>query len=141
MKTFYFSAINLGCSKNLVDLEFMIGNIFNLGKEVDIRFFTNPNDEIVEYVIINTCGFLSSSRKEAEETIQEFDDEGKKIIVMGCYTEVKDDEFLSKLKNLHAVIPHSESKNLDLIFQSKGFTSLKEKLESAKQEKLKTYLK
>lgn len=119
----------------------MIGNIFNLGKDVDIRFFTNPSDEIVEYVIINTCGFLSSSRKEAEETIQEFDDEGKKIIVMGCYTEVKDDEFLSKLKNLHAVIPHSESKNLDLIFQSKGFSSLKEKLESAKQEKLKTYLK
>ncbi len=60
---------------------------------------------------------------------------------MGCYTEVKDDEFLSSLKNLHAVIPHAESKNLDLIFQSKGFASLKEKLESAKQEKLKTYLK
>lgn len=141
MKTFYFSAINLGCSKNLVDLEFMIGNIFNLTKDVKIQFFANPDDKEVEYIIINTCGFLSSSREEAESVIQEFDDAGKKIIVMGCYTEVKNDEFLSNLKNLHAVIPHADSKNLDLIFKSPALLTLKEKLEQAKQTKLKDYLK
>ncbi|MGE4443663.1 MAG: MiaB/RimO family radical SAM methylthiotransferase [Candidatus Altimarinota bacterium] len=141
MKTFYFSSINLGCSKNLVDLEFMIGNIFNLSHEVDIEFFTDPDEEEVEYLIINTCGFLSSSRQEAENLIKEYDDKGKKIIVMGCYTEVKDDDFLSKLKNLYAVIPHNESKNLDLIFKSPSLQTLKSKLAGVKQDKLKNFLK
>ncbi len=141
MKTFYFSSINLGCSKNLVDLEFMIGNIFNLSHEVDIEFFTDPDEEEVEYLIINTCWFLSSSRQEAENLIKEYDDKWKKIIVMWCYTEVKDDDFLSKLKNLYAVIPHNESKNLDLIFKSPSLQTLKSKLAWVKQDKLRNFLK
>lgn len=141
MKTFYFSTINLGCSKNLVDLEFMIWNIFNLSSEVDIEFFTNPDEKEVEYLIINTCWFLSSSRTEAENLIKEYDDKWKKIIVMWCYTEVKDDEFLSSLKNLYAVIPHNDSKNLDLIFKSPSLQTLKNKLAWVKQDKLKNFLK
>ncbi|MDD5769807.1 MAG: MiaB/RimO family radical SAM methylthiotransferase [Candidatus Gracilibacteria bacterium] len=119
----------------------MIGNIFNLSNEIDIEFFTDPDTKEVEYLIINTCGFLSSSRKEAENLIKEYDDLGKKIIVMGCYSEVKDDEFLSNLKHLYAVIPHNESKNLDLIFKNKSLQTLKSKLAGVKQEKLKKYLK
>lgn len=141
MKTFNFSAINLWCSKNLVDLEFMIWNIFNLSKEIKIEFSIDPFDENVEYVILNTCWFLSSSRKEAEDTIKELDQANKKIIVMWCYTEVKDDEFLSSLKNLYAVIPHNDSKNLDLIFKSPSLQTLKTKLNNVKQEKLANYLK
>jgi len=130
MKTFYFSTINLGCSKNLVDLEFIIWNIFNLSNEIDIKFFTNPDKKEVEYLIINTCWFLSSSRYEAENLIKEYDKKGKKIIVMWCYIEVKNNEFLSSLKNIYAVIPHNESKNLNLIFKSH---SLKNKLTEIKQ--------
>lgn len=141
MKTFNFSAINLWCSKNLVDLEFLIWNIFNLSKEVKIEFFMEPYDDEVEYVILNTCWFLSSSRKEAEDNIKELDEAGKKIIVMWCYTEVKDDEFLSSLKNLYAILPHNDSKNLDIIFKSPSLQTLKEKLQNAKQEKLTNYLK
>ena len=141
MKTFYFSAINLWCSKNLVDLEFMIWNIFNLSSEVEIKFFPVPEEKQVEYIIINTCWFLSSSRQEAEETIKEFDDMWKKIIVMWCYAEVKDDVFLSNLKNLHAVIPHFDSKNLDLIFKSKSLLTLKEKLENSKNDTIRNFLK
>ncbi len=161
MKTFYFSTINLGCSKNLVDLEFMVWNIFNLSSEVDIEFFTDPDEKEVEYLIINTCWFLSSSRKEAENLIKEYDDKWKKIIVMWCYTEVKDDEFLSSLKNLYAVIPHNESKNLDWmknppahtslppfvkgenqsVAEVGGFRKLNQNIISLKTEKLKNYLK
>lgn len=141
MKTFYFSTINLGCSKNLVDLEFMVWNIFNLSSKVDIKFFTNPDMKEVEYLIINTCWFLSSSRKEAENLIKEYDNLGKKIIVMWCYTEVKDDDFLMSLKNLYAVIPHNDSKNLDLIFKSPSLQTLKTKLSWVKQDKLKKFLK
>lgn len=119
----------------------MIWNIFNLSSEVDIEFFTNPDEKEVEYLIINTCWFLSSSRSEAENLIKEYDDLWKKIIVMWCYTEVKDDEFLSSLKNLYAVIPHNDSKNLDLIFKSPSLQTLKNKLTWIKQDKLKNFLK
>ncbi len=119
----------------------MIGNIFNLSNEVDIEFFTNPDEEEVEYLIINTCWFLSSSRQEAENLIKEYDDKWKKIIVMWCYTEVKDDEFLSNLKNLYAVIPHNESKNLDIIFKSPSLQTLKSKLAGVKQDTLRNFLK
>lgn len=60
---------------------------------------------------------------------------------MGCYTEVKDDEFLSSLKNLYAVIPHNDSKNLDLIFKSPSLQTLKSKLAGVKQDTLKNFLK
>ena len=108
---------------------------------MDIEFFTNPDEPEVEYLIINTCWFLSSSREEAENLIKEYDDKWKKVIVMGCYTEVKDDEFLSSLKNLYAVIPHNDSKNLDLIFKSPSLQTLKSKLAGVKQDKLKNFLK
>lgn len=143
MKSFYFSSINLWCSKNLVDLEFLIWTIFQKkSKEIDIKFFDTPENKEVEYIIINTCWFLSSSRKEAENLIKEYDDMWKKIIVMWCYTEVKDDEFLSKLKNLFAIIPHNDSKNLNLIFKSKIQKLKKDfKKNSEKKDNLKEYLK
>lgn len=141
MKKFYFSAINLGCSKNLVDLEFMIWNIFNLASQMDIKFYPVPEDENVEYVIINTCWFLSSSRAEAEEVVKEFDDLWKKVILMWCYAEVKDDNFLSSLKNLHAVIPHFDSKNLDLIFKTQSIQTLKDKLQNSKNDTVRNFLK
>lgn len=141
MKTFYFSVINLWCSKNLVDIEFMIWNIFNLSKEINIKFFTDPNEKEVEYLIINTCWFLSSSRKEAEDVIKQYDENWKKIIIMWCYIEVKNDEFLINLKNLYAIIPHNDSKNLNLIFKSNFIQTLKNKLTQIKQDKLRDFLK
>ncbi|MDD3646237.1 MAG: MiaB/RimO family radical SAM methylthiotransferase [Candidatus Gracilibacteria bacterium] len=116
MKQINFSVINLGCSKNTVDTEFVLGEILKLNSEENqINFFPDPEDKEVEYVIINTCGFLSSSRDEAEETIWYYDHIGKKVILIGCYVPVKDDKFLSGLKNLEAVVPYSEVKNVSEI--------------------------
>ncbi|NUJ97863.1 MiaB/RimO family radical SAM methylthiotransferase [Candidatus Gracilibacteria bacterium] len=103
--SFYFSAINLGCNKNLVDLECVIGKILSLGASYDVQFFEDPDAGDVEYLIINTCGFLSSSREESEEFIQYYDSLGKKLILMGCYLPVKNDSFLNSLQNLYAVVP------------------------------------
>lgn len=103
---FRFSSINLGCSKNLVDLEFVLGGI--LGSDQDTQYYDDPEDPEVEYVIVNTCGFLSSSREESEETLAYYDSLGKKLILTGCYIPVKDDAFLAGLKNLHAVVPFAE---------------------------------
>lgn len=130
MKTFYFSVINLWCSKNLVDIEFLVWKIFSSPKEnsIDIKFFDTPEEKEVEYIIINTCWFLSSSREEAENILQEFDKKWKKIILMWCYIEVKNDIFLSSLKNLFAIIPQEDSKNLKNIFENPSLQILKDKL-------------
>lgn len=102
---FAFSAINLGCSKNLVDLEFAIGEILKFSSQTPIEYYDNPEDPNVEYVIVNTCGFLSSARQESEETLSYYDSLDKKLILMGCYVSVKDDAFLANLKNLYSVVP------------------------------------
>lgn len=108
---FNFSAINLGCNKNLVDLEFAIWEILKTPSS-QVNFFEDPLNNEVEYVLINTCSFLSSSRAEAEETISYYDSLGKKVIIMGCYTSLKDDDYIKTLKNLHSIVDYEELKNI-----------------------------
>jgi len=142
MKQVNFSAINLGCNKNMVDTEFTIWEILKLNNnEVEINFYPDPEDEEVEYVIINTCWFLSSSRDEAEETIWYYDNMWKKVILIGCYVPVKDDDFLSSLKNLEAVIPYEEVKNTSsILLNNTSLTKLQSGLAKLKKDKLKAYL-
>lgn len=142
MKQVNFSAINLGCNKNMVDTEFTIWEILKLNSnEVEINFYPDPEDEEVEYVIINTCWFLSSSRDEAEETIWYYDNMWKKVILIGCYVPVKDDSFLSSLKNLEAVIPYEEVKNTSsILLNNTSLTKLQSGLAKLKKDKLKAYL-
>ncbi|MCI5837925.1 MAG: 30S ribosomal protein S12 methylthiotransferase RimO [Christensenellaceae bacterium] len=76
------AVISLGCDKNRVDTEKMLGVI------EDFASLTS-NAEEAEIIIINTCAFLASSRKEAIETIIEFNglrEAGKleKLVVTGC---------------------------------------------------------
>lgn len=151
-KTFNFSAINLGCNKNLVDLEFIVWDI--LTKQLSIsntldsqedflpQFYPDPEDEEVEYVLINTCWFLSSSREEAEDTIKYYDKMGKKIIVIGCYVPVSDSNFLANLKNLVAVIPHEETEQTSnlLAWKEDKLSKLQSGLQNLKRDKLKSYL-
>jgi len=121
-----FSAINLGCTKNLVDLEFFLGEILKenplapLSGGTKFNFFETPEDEQVEYVIINTCWFLSSSRDEAENTIKYYDNLDKKLIIIGCYTQVKNDDFLNTLKNLYQVLSYKDFEKLKNLSQKKA---------------------
>ena len=139
---FFFSAINLGCSKNLVDLEYAVGQILGgANSENDVRFFDDPEDKNAQHIIINTCGFLSSSRDEAESTIRYYDNLGKKIILMGCYIPVRDDSFLNSLKNLYKIIPQKESENINKeLFGHDEKALLKQKVQNFKESKLKDYL-
>ncbi len=102
---FAFSAINLGCSKNMVDLEFAIGEILKYSDQAPIEYIEDPESNETDYVLVNTCGFLSSARQESEETLSYYDSLGKKLILMGCYVSVKDDAFLAGLKNLVSIVP------------------------------------
>ena len=55
--------ISLGCSKNLVDTEVMLYNLHSHGFEI------TPNEEEAEIIVINTCGFIESAKKEAIDNI------------------------------------------------------------------------
>lgn len=86
MKTVDF--ISLGCSKNLVDSEILMGLFeaegFNVTHDSD-----NPQGE---FVVVNTCGFIADAKEESINTILEqvkrkADGEVEKIFVMGCLSE------------------------------------------------------
>ncbi|MDD2516189.1 MAG: radical SAM protein, partial [Candidatus Gracilibacteria bacterium] len=132
MKKFRFSAVNLGCNKNMVDLEFVIGEILKLSNTYKIEYYEEPEDSSVEYVIINTCGFLSTSRKEAEQTIKYYDGLGKKLIIIGCYLEVKDDDFLSKIKE-YQTINFKDFPEISSIIFNKEKKDLKDKIQKSKK--------
>ena len=73
--------ISLGCPKNRVDSENILGVIKRLGYSL-----TNNLDE-ANYVFINTCGFINDAKKESIETILENINQDKKVIVTGCLVE------------------------------------------------------
>ncbi len=90
------SLISLGCSKNLVDSEFLVGGL----KQEAYTFVDNPQESDV--VIVNTCGFLDKAREEGIDTILEA---GKlksagdieSLVVMGCFSERFGTELRSEL--------------------------------------------
>ena len=80
--------ITLGCSKNLVDSERLMGLFESHGYHVT-HDSDNPQGEIV---VINTCGFIEDAKQESIDTILEFAQEKtegkiKKVFVMGCLSE------------------------------------------------------
>ena len=77
--------ISLGCSKNLVDTEMMIG----LFKNNNFQIVNNPQK--ADIIVINTCGFIESAKQEAINTILEMAEykkgRCKYIIVTGCMVQ------------------------------------------------------
>jgi ribosomal protein S12 methylthiotransferase len=81
--------ISLGCPRNLVDSEVMLGILLKAGYEVA------PVLEEADYLVINTCGFLEASRQESRDTVQETLNQRKptaKLIVTGCMVQTHHDE-------------------------------------------------
>ncbi len=96
--------ISLGCSKNLVDSEHLIGMMVNRkGFEI-----TN-NIEEADVALINTCGFIGDAKEESIQTILEIGQykasgKLKKIIVAGCLAQRYAEELISEMPEIDAVI-------------------------------------
>ena len=80
------NVVTLGCPKNLVDSEYLLGQL----KHCDVQFVANTAD--ADTVIINTCGFIKDAKQESIDAIMEAvgkknRGELKKIVVMGCLSE------------------------------------------------------
>lgn len=81
--------ISLGCPRNLVDSEVMLGILLKAGYEA------SPQLEEADYIVINTCGFLEASRNESSQTIEETlanKKKGAKLIVTGCMVQTHSDK-------------------------------------------------
>ena len=103
-KNVNITLISLGCSKNLIDGE-------NMSTELKKAGYNVINDvENSDIVVINTCGFIESAKKEAIDTILEVADykvpEGnvKKIIVTGCLSQRYPEDILKELPEVDAVL-------------------------------------
>lgn len=104
--------ISLGCAKNLVDSEMILG-MLNQSK------FTITNTiEESDVIIVNTCGFIEDSKRESIENILDVCKYGKKVVVVGCLVE-------RYLKELQESIPE-----VDLWVPIREYNKLNEKLES-----------
>jgi ribosomal protein S12 methylthiotransferase len=92
------SAISLGCPKNLVDTEIMLGILERQGYEVTF------NPEEADMLIINTCAFLEKARKESLEVIAEYAGRHEKLIVAGCLVQLQGEKLLDKFPEIDHLI-------------------------------------
>jgi ribosomal protein S12 methylthiotransferase len=85
-KTIKVGFVSLGCPKNLVDSEVMLGTLAHAGYTI------TPRREEADVIVVNTCGFIDSAKKESIDTILEMADYKnsgacKKLVVAGCLAE------------------------------------------------------
>jgi ribosomal protein S12 methylthiotransferase len=97
--------ISLGCAKNLVDAELMLGGILGRGMEI-----TSDADE-ADVLIVNTCAFIDSAKEESVEAILEAHQArglkrraGQKLIVSGCMAQRFSKELVSEMPEVDAFI-------------------------------------
>lgn len=98
-----YSFVSLGCPKNLVDSERMLG----LLNEDGFRLVEDPEDS--DFVVINTCGFIDNARKESMEAIDqmlELKAQGKirGVIVSGCLAERSREELLKERPEIDSLV-------------------------------------
>lgn len=98
-----YSFVSLGCPKNTVDSEQMLG----LLRDDGFQLVVDPEES--DFVVINTCGFIDNARKESLEAIDqmlELKAQGKirGVIVSGCLAERERDELLSIRPNIDSLV-------------------------------------
>src|SRR5260370_29076437 len=99
--------ISLGCPKNLVDSEVMMGILVRHGYEL------TPRPEEAEVLIVNTCSFIEPAQKESVDTILEMAEykkfgAAKKLIVAGCLVERFRDQILEQVPEVDALVGTGE---------------------------------
>ena len=99
--------VSLGCPKNLVDTEVMMGQLTARGHVL------TPHPEEAEVLVVNTCSFIDPAKQESIDTILEmakYKTEGnaRKLIVAGCLVERYRDEIAKNLPEVDAVIGTNE---------------------------------
>ncbi|MFZ0702460.1 MAG: 30S ribosomal protein S12 methylthiotransferase RimO [Candidatus Acidiferrales bacterium] len=99
--------VSLGCPKNLVDSEVMMGILARAGHEI------TPRADDADVLVVNTCSFIEPARKESVDSILEMAEYKKfgraqKLIVAGCLVERYRNEIRERIPEVDAVIGTGE---------------------------------
>ena len=99
--------VSLGCPKNLVDSEVMLGMLSQSGHQI------TPRAQDAEIIVVNTCGFIQSAQQESINTILEmaaYKESGpcQRLIVAGCLVERFRDQIQQQIPEVDAVIGTNE---------------------------------
>ena len=117
--------VSLGCSKNLVDAEQMLGMLTEAGFEIV------ENEEDAQVLIVNTCTFIESAKNESIECILElaqYKKSGKcrALIVTGCMAQRYKEQVLTEIPEVDAVVGTNEyNKIVEIV---KNIAALKNRL-------------
>ena len=99
--------VSLGCPKNLVDSEVMLGLAEQAGHEI------TTEAEGADVLVVNTCAFIDRAKQESIDTILEMAElkkqvPGRKLIVTGCMAERYRDELRAEIPEIDAVLGTGE---------------------------------
>src|SRR5438045_6814191 len=110
--------ISLGCAKNLVDAEIMLGSILQHGMDI-----TSTADE-ADVLVVNTCAFIDSAKEESINAILEAHQQrglvknpGQKLIVSGCMSQRFSRELRESLPEVDAFVGLDQIAELGAIVQ------------------------
>jgi len=108
--------VSLGCPKNLVDSEVMMGMLAHAGAEL------TPRAEDADIIVVNTCSFIGSAQQESVNTILEMarhktEGRAQKLVVAGCLVERFRDEIRKSIPEVDDVVGTGE---LEKILSASG---------------------
>jgi len=116
--------VSLGCPKNLVDSEVMMGMLTQAGAEL------TPDAEDADIIVVNTCSFIGSAQQESIDTILEMarhktktkpGGKAKRLVVAGCLVERFHDEIQKNIPEVDAVVGTGE---LEKILAAAGVAAI-----------------
>ncbi|MGC9503830.1 30S ribosomal protein S12 methylthiotransferase RimO [Baaleninema sp.] len=112
---------HLGCEKNRIDTEHMLGLLLEAGYPVE------ASEDLADYVIVNTCSFIQAAREESVRTLVELAEDNKKIIITGCMAQHFQEELLAEIPEAVAVVGTGDyNKIVDVVKRAETGERVKE---------------
>ncbi|MGF1577565.1 MAG: 30S ribosomal protein S12 methylthiotransferase RimO [Cyanophyceae cyanobacterium] len=90
--------LHLGCEKNRVDTEHMLGILGQAGYAIA------EDETLADYVIVNTCSFIDQARQESVRTLMDLAVEGKRLVIAGCMAQHFQQTLLDEIPEAVALV-------------------------------------
>ncbi len=127
--------VSLGCAKNLVDTELMLGILTKTGYDITL------DTDCADIVIVNTCAFIHDAQKESINAILKCVYEGKKVVVTGCLPQKYKDELKQTIPEIQSMLGTSDYRDIVDAIENENYTKIAENpsyeyLENIKREQI-----
>ena len=102
---------HLGCEKNRVDTEHMLGLLAEAGYGV------SSDESDANLVVVNTCSFIQDAREESVRTLVGLAEQGKELIIAGCLAQHFQDELLESIPEAKAIVGTGDYQHIVEVLQ------------------------